>query len=294
MMFRPLESYDQRVLSSSLSISPDPDRLHFVHDALGNCVGLANFAGRTRELVFESQVRLDHRPAPAFAGLDGDSRKGSYPFRYDEDDLPDLQQSMQRRHADQACVVDAWARRFLRPNGRTPIHTLLADMTQAIHSEFHYAKRLHGAAQTPAQTLELGSGACRDFALLMMEAVRGLGFAAQFVSGYIHTPPRHAGPLTRLGGGHTHAWVRVYLPVCGWMEFDPTNGIVGNADLVRVAIARDPRQALPLCGSWSGAPSDFVGMDVEVDVSSDEDGAAPIVAPSMRQLENRVGVTLAG
>ncbi len=55
------------------------------------------------------------------------------------------------------------------------------------------------------------------------------------------------------------------------MEFDPTNGIVGNADLVRVAIARDPRQALPLFGSYSGEAGDFLGMDVEVNVTSDED-----------------------
>jgi transglutaminase-like putative cysteine protease len=110
-------------------------------------------------------------------------------------------------------------------------------------------------------------GTCRDFALLMMEAVRSLGLAAQFVSGYIHTPYPE-GVSARVGGGHTHAWVRVYVPACGWVEFDPTNGIVGNADLIRVAIARDPRQALPLYGTWCGSADDFLGMDVEVDVRS--------------------------
>jgi transglutaminase-like putative cysteine protease len=77
----------------------------------------------------------------------------------------------------------------------------------------------------------------------------------------------------KLGGGHTHAWVRVYLPVCGWVEFDPTNGIVGNADLVRVAIARDPRQALPLSGGWSGDAGDYLGMEVEVEVLAEHDRA---------------------
>src|SRR5471032_675294 len=74
MMLRPLESYDQRVISSSLDISPDPSRLCFVHDVLGNCVGLANFVGGTRELAFESRVVLDHNPAPAFAGVDGEAQ----------------------------------------------------------------------------------------------------------------------------------------------------------------------------------------------------------------------------
>ena len=89
--------------------------------------------------------------------------------------------------------------------------------------------------------------------------------AAQFVSGYIYSPSSDQGPQ-RLGGGHTHAWVRVYLPSCGWTEFDPTNGIVGNRDLIRVAVARDPRQAIPLCGTWDGAAGDYLGMDVEVEV----------------------------
>jgi transglutaminase-like putative cysteine protease len=65
--------------------------------------------------------------------------------------------------------------------------------------------------------------------------------------------------------------VRVYLPACGWVEFDPTNGIVGNADLVRVAVARDPRQAVPLHGTWDGEAADFEGMDVEVNVTTETD-----------------------
>jgi transglutaminase-like putative cysteine protease len=292
MMFRPLESYDQRVLSSSLAISPDPSHLINVHDVFGNCVGMARFAGRTKRLEFESKITLDHRPAPAFAGLEGETYTGALPFAYDADDLPDLARSLERLHPDPNGEVERWARRFVRLDGRTNLHTLLADITQAIHSDFRYAKRLYGEAQPATETLGSRSGTCRDFALLMMEAVRSLGLAAQFVSGYIYTPPRHAGPLTRLGGGHTHAWV--YLPSCGWVEFDPTNGIVGNADLVRVAIARDPRQAIPLSGAWYGDASDFLGMDVEVDVASDEDAGAGFVALPTEQPERRLDVTLAG
>jgi len=94
--------------------------------------------------------------------------------------------------------------------------------------------------------------------------------AARFVSGYLYSPPRRIDGKPRVGGGHTHAWVRVYLPACGWVEFDPTNGIVGNTDLIRVGISVDPRQATPLYGSWSGFPDDYLGMDVEVDVTCRE------------------------
>ena len=87
----------------------------------------------------------------------------------------------------------------------------------------------------------------------MMEAVRALGFAARFVSGYLYVPARDRRAATS-AAARTHAWVQVYLPGAGWVEFDPTNGIVGNRDLIRVAVARDPRQAVPLSGTWTGFP----------------------------------------
>lgn len=281
MMLRPLESFDQRLISADLTISPDPSVLHAVQDVFGNCVGIARFDKRADTLSFASTVRLEHRPQPAFAGLDiEDGYAATLPFAYSPEDMPDLARSMERLHADPTGEVEAWARRFVRPLGKTSLRTLLGDLTRAIHDEFKYATRLAGAPQSPLETLALHSGSCRDFAMLMIEAVRSLGFAARFVSGYVYSSQKaeaskksgsNAGPA---GGGHTHAWVRVYLPACGWVEFDPTNGVVGNADLVRVAITRDPRQAVPLHGTWAGLRADYLGMDVEVEVTLEDDAAA--------------------
>ncbi len=276
-MFRPRESYDQRLISYDLAISPTPAHLRSVQDVFGNVVNVAGFTGRTHELVFESRVRLEHTPLPAFAGVDGEIEvyTGAMPFAYSAEDLPDLQSSLKRQYPDPLGDVDRWARQFVRPVGRTSLQTLLSDMTQAIYAGFRYASRLEGAAQSPIQTLALRKGSCRDFAVLMIEAARSLGLAARFVSGYIYSP--YAGAdRGRIGGGHTHAWARVYLPACGWVEFDPTNGIVGNADLVRVAIARDPRQALPLHGTWAGLATDFLKMDVEVEVRAEDEAAADL------------------
>lgn len=271
MMFRPRESYDQRLISWDLTITPTPSRLRYVHDVFGNCVGVADFIGRTKTLTFDSHVRLEHTPLPAFAGVDGhiEMYEGVAPFAYDAEDLPDLRVSMERQHPDPDGLLEAWARSFVRGAGPTRLQTLLSEMTQAIYADFKYLKRLEHGVQTPLTTLALRSGACRDYAVLMIEAVRSLGLAARFVSGYIYSP--YIGPsIGRVGGGHTHAWVRVFLPACGWVEFDPTNGLVGNADLVRVAITRDPRQATPLHGAWFGDPEDYIGMEVEVDVQTDQ------------------------
>jgi transglutaminase-like putative cysteine protease len=146
-------------------------------------------------------------------------------------------------------------------------------MNNGIRQSLTYVAREESGIQDPIQTLRLGSGSCRDFAVLMMEAVRSLGLAAQFVSGYLYVPEK--GRAGRVGGGATHAWLRVYLPGAGWVEFDPTNGIVGNHDLIRVAVVRDPRQAVAVSGTWTGFPSDALGMTVEVEVTAEPAANAP-------------------
>ena len=98
----------------------------------------------------------------------------------------------------------------------------------------------------------------------MIEGVRSLGLAARFVSGYIFVPDADRAPT--VSGGATHAWLQVYLPGAGWVDFDPTNSIIGNRNLIRVAVAWDPAQALPLWGSFIGSASSCLGMEVTVSV----------------------------
>ena len=99
----------------------------------------------------------------------------------------------------------------------------------------------------------------------MMEAVRSLGLAARFVSG-TSSGRRRTGAAS-VGEGATHAWMQVYLPGAGWVDFDPTNSVVGNRNLIRVAVAWDHGHALPLWGTFIGAASSFLGMDVTVTVT---------------------------
>jgi transglutaminase-like putative cysteine protease len=112
----------------------------------------------------------------------------------------------------------------------------------------------------------LQAGTCRDFATLMIEAVRRLGYAARFVSGYLYTPGLDNGEAAYVGAGATHAWVQVYLPGAGWIPFDPTNNLIGGTDLIRVGIARHASLAPPVGGSWHGYPGDYAGMFVDVQV----------------------------
>ena len=278
MMLRPRDSYDQKLLDTNLEITPEPVDIRWVHDVFGNCVAIARFAGRAQELRFESVIRLDQSSANVLDFQIEEYAK-RYPFTYGADEMPDLMRSIERQYLDPEHELDRWARQFLRHDGRTETTELLASMTYAIRQTLTYVAREESGIQDPVRTLRLASGSCRDFAVLMMEAVRSLGLAAHFVSGYLYVPEDRRGGW--VGGGATHAWLRVYLPGAGWVEFDPTNGIVGSHNLIRVAVVRDPRQAVPVSGTWTGFPSDSLGMTVEVEVTA----ALPAEDPSPRERE---------
>jgi transglutaminase-like putative cysteine protease len=103
----------------------------------------------------------------------------------------------------------------------------------------------------------------------MKEAVRSIGLAAQFVSGYLYDEKMIGASGGLVGSGATHAWMQVYLPGAGWVEFDPTNALIGGRNLIRVAVARDASQAAPLAGSFIGASDDFLSMRVRVEVTAE-------------------------
>jgi transglutaminase-like putative cysteine protease len=261
IMLRPRDSHDLRVLAGSLDIVPQPMSLRWIHDVFGNSVAIATFDERAETLSFTSTATVEHNPAEEFA-LTPDDRAYFYPFTYDDEEFSDLVQFITPQYGDPDGDLLAWALNFLDDEGPTPTFKILSGMTHGIRDAFTYRKRHEHGTQHPLDTLQTGSGTCRDYALFMIEALRRLGIAARFVSGYLFIH----GDRGYVGGGSTHAWVQVYLPSAGWIEFDPTNGIVGTRDLVRVAVARDPRQATPLHGTYLGSADAFVGMEVSINV----------------------------
>ena len=270
IMLRPRDGHDLRVLSGGLKIVPEPMTLRWIHDVFGNSVAIATFDDRAETLSIVSTATVEHYPAGEFA-LTADDPAYFYPFLYDDEEFPDLVQFITPQYGDPDGELSAWARNFLDAEGPTPTFNILSNMTHGIRNAFTYRNRHEHGTQHPLDTLQTRSGTCRDYALFMIEALRRLGIAARFVSGYLFIPGDRAHGY--VGGGSTHAWVQVYLPSAGWIEFDPTNGIVGTRDLVRVAVARDPRQAIPLHGTYLGSADAFVGMDVSINVVSADEGA---------------------
>lgn len=268
IMLRPQDGHDLRVVSARLEISPTPEAQHNIHDVFGNSVTIATFGERASRLTFDYTVTVEHFP-PDSTVLTPDNDAYFYPFLYEEGELPDLTQYITPQYADPDGTISEWGRKFLSDGSTTSTQDLLTNITHAVRSTFVYRKRHEQGTQHPLDTLYTRSGTCRDYALFMIEVLRRLGIAARFVSGYLVT--RADRSRNYFGGGSTHAWVQVYLPDAGWVEFDPTNGIIGSRDLIRVAVARDPSQAIPLHGTYMGTADAHLSLDVTVDVTTGTD-----------------------
>ena len=266
MMMRPRDSHDLRLLETSLILRPAASSIRWIHDVFGNSIAIARFDEPAAELHVESVFKAEHFPLPESA-VEIEDYARRYPFSYDASEVPDIGRTAERHYPDPEHQVDLWARRFVE---ETPDHDtlgILSAMTKAIQAEFQYNAREEMGTQDPVTTLTTLTGTCRDYALLMMEAARSLGFAARFVTGYLYDDSKIAGGEdTVIGGGVTHAWLQIYLPGAGWVPFDPTNGLISDRNLIRVAVVRDPSQAVPLKGSFTGKPGDFLGMDVSVEI----------------------------
>ena len=259
MMFRPRESHDLRLIRTSLAITPEPVQLRWLHDPFDNSVAVAAFQGTTRELRFESTVTLEHFESTVPEYPIEDHAK-NYPFRYSDEDFANLARGLGNHYP--SSQTNSWALQFLDEAPNTETMQILRRMTRGIRDQFTYARRIEKGVQSPEETIRSRRGSCRDFAVLMMEAARSLGIAARFVSGYIFVPNESDG----VGGGNTHAWMQAYLPGAGWIDFDPTNSIVGNRNLIRVGVAWSPEQVMPLCGTYEGSAEAFASMDVSVTV----------------------------
>ena len=217
-----------RLLDGQLDITPAPSSLRWIHDIFGNTVAIATFDESSEKLTFSSIITVEHNPVEEMT-LGPEDAAYYYPFVYDAEELPDLVSFMTPQYNDEDGELTAWALKQLSDSGRTRTHDLLRATTLGVRESFSYRRRHERGTQHPLDTLQTKSGTCRDFALFMIEALRRLGIAARFVSGYIFIP--REGEANFVGGGSTHAWVQAYLPSAGWIEFDPTNGIIGQPRL---------------------------------------------------------------
>lgn len=255
LRLRPRESHELRIESSSLTITPSAT-LRWHRDVEDNSVAIATFEAPAGQLLIQSEIVIrQSSQAPLDFLVDDDAV--DYPFVYPAADKAVLAPYMVIVK-DAGGVAD-WVARVWKPGQRVQTYTLLDRLSRAVREQLTYQAREAPGLQSPGQTLSLGTGSCRDFACLFMEAARHLGFAARFVSGYLQVPPSSA------DFGATHAWAEIYLPGAGWKGFDPTLGELAGPTHIAVAVARLPEAVPPVAGSYLGPPG--ARLDVGVWVS---------------------------
>jgi transglutaminase-like putative cysteine protease len=256
LLLRPREGHDLRIESFVLNITPDA-KVYWHRDVEGNSVAVANFVRPVQQLTVESEVVIQQYNESPLDFMVADYAI-NYPFSYDESDqfllspyrvLPD-QQTRER--------LSNWMFELWKSGEQVQTYTLLQRLTGIIYSTLIYKAREEPGVQSARETLSLGSGSCRDFALLFMEAVKCLGLASRFVSGYLYAP------LMSSQVGSTHAWAEVYLPGGGWKGFDPTIGDIVGSDHIPIAVSRLAESVPPISGSYRGSAESKLDVGVWV------------------------------
>ena len=258
VMVRPREGHDVHIESSILEIYP-AHTMRWMRDVNGNSLAKVDFTEPANKLTFYSEVVLNQYDTNPLDFILEQSAV-NYPFVYAPDSLPELSPYMAILYPRDTATLREWLEQFWRPGDQIQTIVLLRNLTTQIFKTFKYQRRDEAGVQTPAETLKKGSGSCRDFATLLLEACRCWGLAARFVSGYMQCE------ATEAGGASTHAWTEVYLPGAGWKGFDPTSGIMTGAQYVPIAVSRNPENAAPIAGSFDGPPNVFVNIQVDVSV----------------------------
>src|SRR6267142_1144159 len=226
-MFLPRRGASARLLSWSAKTNI-PSKIHWVSDSRSNTVTVLEFSEPRNELTFTFRVRGVYFGVKGVDAFPLEARAEEMPIQYTTD--------------------------------------VLRRMLETFRRDFSYRARETEGTQSPGETLRTRSGTCRDYAWLMIETLRRLGIASRFVSGYLCDAALDGGEVGMTGSGSTHAWLQVFLPGAGWLDYDPTNSMSAGFDLIPVAYARHPGQAIPLVGSWFGEASDFLGMSISVAV----------------------------
>ncbi|MGY3237532.1 MULTISPECIES: transglutaminase family protein [unclassified Bradyrhizobium] len=272
-MFLPRRGSSARLLNWSVRTSPS-SKVKWISDPRSNTVTVMDFTESASELTFNFKVLGIYFGIKGIEAFPLESRAEEVPIQYTPDEWNDLAGYLRPHAEDPDASLAAWTKSFVAGD-KDQTTDVLSRILHSFRERFTYRARESQGTQSPGETLRTKSGTCRDYAWLMIETLRRLGFASRFVSGYLYDSALDGGAIGMAGSSSTHAWLQVFLPGAGWMDYDPTNQINAGFDLIPVAVARHPGQAIPLEGSWFGDGKDYLGMSVTVSVHKVDDVPDP-------------------
>jgi len=254
----------QRCIDAWLQISPPPTVHHERKDFFGNRVVYFSIEEphTTLEVTAQSELELLPMPPPDLettvawevvqTSLRQETNRGALEARQFLLDSPFITAPMPFAEYAQASFVA----------GR-PLLSAVQDLMRRIHSEFTYDPQFTTVATPVSEVFAHQRGVCQDFAHFAIACLRALGLAARYVSGYLETlPPKDQPKL--VGTTASHAWVSVYCPELGWVDFDPTNNLMPSNQHIVVAWGRDYSDVTPVKGTIFGGVEHELQVEVEV------------------------------
>jgi transglutaminase-like putative cysteine protease len=260
----------QECLEHDIEILPDSHRRVNEIDAFGNPLIRIELAQPHRELsvVSTMEIEVHARPAvlvettePWEKVRDEFAYRGAWPSR-DQLDAARFRHESPHVRVKQT-FTDYSAECF--PEGR-PILACAEHLTEKLHREIQYVPGVTTIGTSATEVLETRRGVCQDFAHFMISCLRSRGLPARYVSGYLRTNATTGKDGAKLvGDGASHAWVSVWSPPYGWIEFDPTNGCFAGTDHVAVAWGRDFGDVSPLRGVILGGGKHQLSVTVLVE-----------------------------
>ena len=267
LTIRPREGHDLRVEKLKMQIEPKA-RLVWSRDIFGNSVARAYFDEPSNNLIIASDVTVrrffDPADPPPF-----EHSANPYPLAYDTLEHGIITGYLTPVYTEESATIQQWIGTLPQPISFSSAEDFAIKLTEIIHEHIGYQRREQKGVQSPATTLSLRTGSCRDVATLMMETLRHLGIAARFASGYLDCP------ATRAARGSTHAWTEVYFPQLGWRGFDPTIGRACDHRHIVTGTSHHPRGVMPISGRIFGPSNAFISLTIGVEFSSPQEDTPP-------------------
>lgn len=257
LVLRPREGHDIRLNTMNLTTFPE-SKISWHRDMLDNSIAIATIMEPSNELRIVSEFTVSVPPQngdalspiflphpPVVAGIE---QMAAVPY-------------LQYIYPPEVAGLREW----FTGTGLAPKPgqkaAIFDDMAILIHRVIRYNRRELDGVQSPAETLRLATGSCRDMAVLMMETSRALGYPARFVSGYMESGN------SQVGRGSTHAWAEIYLPEHGWTGFDPSIGQRVGPGHIAVGVSHHPRGVMPVTGGFTGITG--IGSSLKVSITTE-------------------------